>query len=539
MKIDARLTHEKLRHDQDNDTHLVLTLTAPALVQTQKRPRICIIPVLDISPSMAGSKIEYAKRSIEKLIDHLAPDDYCGLVVFDRTARIVEKPRKVSLDTKQDLKRKLTNLPLGSGTNIADALLVGLEVANKMDLGGEIITRVILFTDGEANCGPAIATADILRLVEPNRGVATVSAFGYGQDANQQLLSEMAKLGRANYAFVENPDDALTAFGKELGGLISTYATNIEIRVSPLDDHTISDVISDVDVEEEKVGHDVTIKLPDILAEETRHIVIAVKLKAQGSGGPRAVNVFEVKAGFDTLDANSHKERKGTEAKAKTQFVKKGDEQAKPDEELDKIVGLAEVIRAQIEAEVEAKKGNFRAAQQRMNNVQASVGSRGHQHLQQLTSNISSRLDNSVNYNSGGSYLASVSRGGTRGFGVASYEVSAAADLGHVGVVMSNSVQASTSTAFSGGAGVHTVLPAPDGHFNLNGGADMHIGAVVAAAPAVFDGVFGSIVVDPVDGPPVTPPPPPLPRTNSKTPDGKSASGSKPAKKIAKKSARW
>jgi hypothetical protein len=56
-------------------------------------------------------------------------------------------------------------------------------------------------------------------VLEANRGEATVSAFGYGDDADQDLLRELSELGKGNYAHVQSPEEALTAFAHELGGL--------------------------------------------------------------------------------------------------------------------------------------------------------------------------------------------------------------------------------------------------------------------------------------------------------------------------------
>ncbi len=459
MKVEAHLSLEKIRHDQDTDAHLVLTLTAPPIEAQTQRPRLCIIPLIDVSPSMyehMGEKIAYAKRSVEKLIDHLAPTDYCGLVQFSGTAEVLQRPIKVTSENKAILKRKVTDLSCGNATNIADALLKGLELGNKLDLPGDVIVRVVLFTDGQANRGPETTMAGLVKLLEANLGSCTASAFGYGSDADQNLLGELAKKGSGNYAFVQNPDDALTAFGKELGGLLSTYATNLLINVSACADHEISEVISDVDSEEEKVGQGVRIKIPDILAEEVRQIVLAVKLKAQVAdvhkATPRPLTVFNVKAGWDILDANCKKQREGAEAKAKVQFVKPGEEQKAPNDDLNKIVSLAEVIHAQLEAEEKAKRGDFVGAQKRMKLAANLASSRGHHHGAHLARQLSARLGDAQSYHDNGGYLRSISGGGTRAMGLASYNSDAQADLMQAGIGnFSNASQTSTSNAFAGG----------------------------------------------------------------------------------------
>jgi Ca-activated chloride channel family protein len=448
MKISAQLTHTRVRHDQDNDAHLVVTIAAPTSNTHVTRPRICVVPIIDVSPSMIGEKIAYAQRSVLKLIDHLSDGDYCGLVQFSGRAEVLSKPILVNALTKDELKRKVGDITIGSATNIADALLTGLKLANDMDLPPEIITRVILFTDGSANTGPAITDKDLLALLDKNIGLATVSAFGYGLDAKQDLLGEMAKRGKANYAFIQHPDAALSAFGRELGGLLSTYAMDLTIEVQPLASNRVSGVVSDVDADEADASGAVTVKIPDLLVEETRHIVVGVKLPKQKTAFPRPVNAFDVKVMYDVLGVNGGKERKTEDLKIKVQFVKPGEEQDKADAALDAIVGLAQVVRAQIEAENRAKKGDYAGAQQWMHQTAVAMNGRGQTPLGNLAANIGQKMASSHLYAANAGYLRSTHSGGTRGVGVASYDAAAEADLHLNGVVTTTSCTAHLADEF-------------------------------------------------------------------------------------------
>lgn len=447
MKTEARLTFDRVRHDQDNTAHLVISLSAPALAAERTRPPILLVPVIDVSPSMRGDKLAYAQRSVLKVIDHLAPGDMCGLVQFSGHAEVLSVPVKITPQTKDELKRKVGALRIGNATNIADALLTGLKVANEMDLPADVVTRVILFTDGEANTGPAIRDADILTLLEKNIGLATVSAFGYGLDAKQSLLGEIAKRGKANYAFIENPDAALSAFGRELGGLLSTYAMDLVLQVQPLAGHDITGVISDVDAKEGATG-ELTIKIPDVLAEETRHIVLGVKLLKQKTGFPRPVNVFEMKFAYDIIGPGGSKERKVEELKVKAEFVKPGEEQAKPHEALDEIAGLAQIVRSQIEAEEKAKRGDYSGAALHMQKTADDFTRRGLTQHRLVASNLSAKMGNHAAYVSSEGYRVSMSNGGTRGVGVANYDAGAEHDLHLMGTVTTTSSTAGLAASF-------------------------------------------------------------------------------------------
>jgi Ca-activated chloride channel family protein len=458
MKIDARLTFDKIRHDQDKNAHLVLTLTAPVKEGEEARPNLCVVPVIDVSGSMAGDKLEYAKRSALKLIDHLKPGDICGLIAFESRVHVIIAPTKITNEVKDKLKAEVGKLHVMGGTNFAGGMLKAIELVNNLDLPDGFLQRIIMLTDGQANEGPATKPDAIIRLLGANAGRVTASAFGYGVDTDQNFLGDFAKNGKGNYAFIRDPDGALAAFGKELGGLASTYATDLAIEVSPLVGHSIERVITDVEAESEDVGGEVNIKISDVLAEEQRHLVFAVKLKEQKQAFPRAVNVFDVKFGYDVIDANGKREHKTGEAKAKVHFVKAGDEDSKANADLDKIVGLHEVIRAQLEAEEQAKKGNFAAAQGVMNAVSNNVRHRGLAAAACAADGIGMRLSDSRNYTANQGYLRSFSGGGTRGMSLSAGDEAAVDELCSYGVQMSNSVQTSTSNAFTGGVG--QVIPA-------------------------------------------------------------------------------
>lgn len=459
MKIEARLTFDRVRHDVDTDAHLVVSLTAPT--STRKRPRIFVMPVVDVSGSMAGDKMQYAKRSVLKLIDHLQDGDYCGLVLFDNRVSWVS-PVAVSSETKEMLRAEVGKLGPGGSTNFSGGFLKAVELMHAMDLGADIIHRVIMFTDGYANCGVATTAPDLLKLLEANRGRISVSAFGYGvaRDCDHDLLTAWAKEGMGNYAYIENPDAALAAFGKELGGLVSTYATDVELEVKPLSGHQIVDVVSDVDADEEMTG-EVSVKIPDLLAEETRHLVFGVKLKQQKQALPRQVNVFDVEMTHNSLDEDGKNQRHRTSVKAKVQFVKQGEQQDLPTKEVDQIVALAQTVKAQLEAEAKAKAGDYDGARRLLQEHHGSARARGHVEIASFSAKLQGHFASSDSYQQGQGYLRSVGRGMTAGYGTYSADESANADLARLGVACCNASQAQLSEDFSAPDAVEPVQ-APD-----------------------------------------------------------------------------
>ena len=499
MKIEAALTYGKIRHDQDKDAHLVISLTAPAK-EGEIRAPICVVPVVDISGSMAGAKLDYAKRSAIKLIEHLRPGDYCGLIAFESRVHVIIPPQKITAEIKDKLKAEVGKLHTIGGTNFAGGMLKAVEMVNALDLPSGVIHRIIMLTDGQANEGPATAPKDIIKLFSANAGRVTASAFGYGNDATQDFLGDFAKECKGNYAYIRDPDGALTAFGKELGGLCSTYGTDIVLEINGLAGHSIESVVSDVDADEEEVGGEVVVRIPEILAEERRDIILAVKLKSQKQALPRPVNVFDVKLGYASIATDGKKETNSVEAKAKAHFVKQGEEDAKPIEALDKIVGLAEIIRAQIEAEEKAKKGDFTAAAAVMHNAANHVASRGYEILAAAANKTAGSVGSHAMYAADQGYLRSYRAAGTRGMGVSEIDEGAAVMLCAAGVNLSNSSQTSTSASFIADVNMvplGTAIGAA-GPVDLTGTIFPNVGGVVGPVPSM--GLGGGIAGQGVSG---------------------------------------
>lgn len=446
MEIKPKFTYESVRHDKDNDLHLVVSLTAPKSDWQVNRPPLCVIPVLDISGSMAGPKLDYAKQSILKLIEHLSSDDYLGIVSFSSNARVDAAPRKMTPEVKEELKAMVNRFRTEGSTNFSGGMLLGLKIANEMDLPESTIVRVITFTDGQPTHG-VTDPKGLCDLLDKQAGRASVSAFGYGQDANQSLLSDLATKGKGNYAFVREPDAALAAFGKELGGLLSTYAQDIRVELVPHNGHQIVEVLTDADVEEETTG-EVEIKLPHLLSEETTNIVVSMKLSEQKQAGPRQVNAVDVKLRYQIIDQDGKLTEKTGEAKAKVQFVKAGDEQKTPTKEVDEIVARAQLVKTQIEAEKHAQAGNFVAAAAAFNGFQHDANVRG-------LVGVAAVADHVGAYYSADRYAASAGnrvglrRAMARGAGTSGMASEDEVVLRSANYVVSNEAQAQTAQLFS------------------------------------------------------------------------------------------
>ena len=450
MKATARLTYQKVRFDVSGKAHLVIGLTAPHVEWERKRPPVCVISVVDVSGSMRGAKLHRANQSVMKLVDHLAPGDFCGVVSFSEEVAVVSPPVEMTQARKEALKVAVGRLEDLGSTNLAGGMLEGLRLANESRLPEGMLVRVILFTDGRANVGVATKSGDLLALLHQSLGRATLSAFGYGEDADQELLRDLSTRGKGNYAFVSGPDDAMTAFARELGGLLSTYAQDIELRVRPVGDHRVTSVLSDVDAEPE--GKGAVVRVPDLLADEVRNVVLAVEIAPHAGPTTSPVTAFEVAGRYTAFAEGERLARESFSLEATVERVRPGEEQQKPEPDLDAVVAQAELARAQIDAEELARKGKHVQAVQVLTLLCDDLEVRGHAAVARACKEVAETVAGEAEFERSGAYRASMRKGLGRDAAVM-YEGEAMAVLYQMGLGRSTAAQERMAESFKRGEG--------------------------------------------------------------------------------------
>ena len=434
---------------------MVLSVTAPQIDWIKQRPKICILPVIDISGSMRGDKLEYAKASVKKLIEQLAPGDFAGVVLFESRVHTLVAPEEVTPEFKTRLLQEVEKIEARGGTNFSDAISSSLEMVQSLDLPPTFLNRIIVFTDGQPTQG--ITDKDVVKkILGKQLGNTSVSFFGYGaarsrswsSGCDQDFLTDLSTIGKGNYAYVQNPDDSLAAFGKELGGLLSTYASDLKLTIEARGDHKITKILTDIPVDDDVVG-ELTLDLNDILAEETRHIVLECELQEQKSALPREVGLFDVTINFSRTTEDGDKVSEEIKSQAKVQFVKAAKAQKTPDKELDKIVSLHDMIRTQTEAEAMAKSGNFKEAQDYMLQRADVYVSKGFGDIAQVARTTSQLFVDNNSVTSSAGYRRSMQRGVLRGASLSmGDEEATSAVIGLVGS-LGNSAQAAYTTSFT------------------------------------------------------------------------------------------
>lgn len=344
---------KNLDHQSDTDLYALLSFNPPAIEGATRAP-LNVSVAMDVSGSMQGQKIETARKSLLKLIEHLTERDRLSVVAFSTNVEVILKPTLMSASAKAGAARQVKELHTISSTNLSGGILQSLALCKEfVDKGS--VQRALAFTDGQANAG-IVDPDELAAAVTEYRGRVGVSTFGIGSDHDPVLLNKLAQDG--SFYYIDNPDKILTAFGQELGGLISTYAQNVRVTLTPKEGVEVVEVVNDLKVED-LGGGKATIACDDLLAEQPYHVVVKLKVAKRDNAHPRDVTLLTASVTYFDLVL---KKDVTAEASLKVRFVKPGDEDKKDVVEVAEAVGLQLLGQASREAEKLAAQGNFAGA---------------------------------------------------------------------------------------------------------------------------------------------------------------------------------
>ncbi|KAL5515927.1 hypothetical protein EMCRGX_G001172 [Ephydatia muelleri] len=190
----------------------LVNVKAP-LFEPETRVPIDVVAVIDVSGSMAGSKLERVKKTLLFVIGQLKECDRFSLVTYDTNVYLKFELIKMTQD-KAIATSTVEAIRAGSSTNLCGGLLKGMEeIAYNSGSEKAKVQSVLLLTDGLANQGVRTKDgilAEMMRIQNPQgEKVAkqefdgTVYTFGFGADHDAGMLAAISTQGGGVYYFID------------------------------------------------------------------------------------------------------------------------------------------------------------------------------------------------------------------------------------------------------------------------------------------------------------------------------------------------
>lgn len=213
----------------------------PAIPQISRAP-VDLVTVLDVSGSMAGTKLALLKRAMGFVIQNLGPSDRLSVIAFSSTARRLFPLHRMTDIGKQRALRIVNSLISTGGTNIAEGLRKGAKVMEERRQKNPV-GSIILLSDGQdtysvSGPGGAQPRPDYRSLLpfsvlsSGNTGFQIpVHAFGFGADHDAASMHSISETSGGTFSFIEAEGVIQDAFAQCIGGLLSVVVQELRVGI--------------------------------------------------------------------------------------------------------------------------------------------------------------------------------------------------------------------------------------------------------------------------------------------------------------------
>lgn len=233
---EAELGIHLLTHKTGADEGWFLLLASPGadVMKTRETNPKDVVFVLDTSGSMAGKKLEQAKKALSFCIENLNDNDRFEIVRFSTEAELLfDKLQDASRAQRDRALEFIKNLrPIG-GTAIADALARAVKLR---PAGGQRPFVVVFLTDGQPTVGEtnedkiAASVAPPAREGETGGAPTRIFCFGIGTDINTHLLDKVTERTGAASQYVLPEEDLELKVSSFFTKIKEPLLTNVKLK---------------------------------------------------------------------------------------------------------------------------------------------------------------------------------------------------------------------------------------------------------------------------------------------------------------------
>ena len=190
-----------------------------------------LVLVLDTSGSMAGEKIEQAKKALAFCLSQLNERDRFNLITFS-TGVSTLSPGKLLDATKENVKKALDavdTIEATGGTNIGDALAEALH--NDFTSAGDKARLVVFMTDGMPSVGVTDMPSILKDAQKANESLhVRLFTFGVGTDVNTYLLDKLALEHEGASGYVAPKEDLELKISDFYGKIKNPMMTDVKLE---------------------------------------------------------------------------------------------------------------------------------------------------------------------------------------------------------------------------------------------------------------------------------------------------------------------
>ena len=348
---------------------VMLSLLSDEVEVDEDRAGLDLIIMIDVSGSMSGEKIKLVKETLNFIVDQLTDIDRLGLTTFNNSSSLLSNLTPMTKENREEYKNIINGIKAGGGTNIIDAVDLGMEMMIQRKEVNET-TAGFFLSDGQNNGSGTLNSLkklmkdkdDILKKKGMNY---KFHSFGYGAGHDENWLTAINNFTDGNFYYIKENKLIDECFIDCLGSLLSIIAKEVKINLFLDKDCKFVQKFGDSwkDKNDKKTG---VINVDSIISDMDKDYMAEIEI------GKLPNNVTEIKVAFAIL---SYKSDQGENSKTVELVLK-----ITNDDNLGEINQKVEETFVKMEAgqhikeyEEMAEQGKHKEADEMMNNFNQKV----------------------------------------------------------------------------------------------------------------------------------------------------------------------
>ena len=160
------------------------------------RKDVNLVMILDVSGSMDGNKIKNMRHAAIQFVEQMGDDDFITIVAFSSQPIVLIHHQQVGL-AREEAIRTIETMEASGDTALYDAIGMGANsIANTTS--SQTSNAMVVLTDGLDN-NSFQYTFDQYLIETATANDTTVFTIAYGNDADQEVLAELASRANGNF----------------------------------------------------------------------------------------------------------------------------------------------------------------------------------------------------------------------------------------------------------------------------------------------------------------------------------------------------
>ena len=276
-QLTMKLTRKTIRASstQDQAFPMLVSLITGELKKSRNSSGVDLVCVLDKSGSMnVDGKIEMLKKTFTQLMNYLGSKDRLSIVTFNSDAQRLVPLMRATDENKAKIFEAVNNIKAMGGTDINLGMHHAFQIL-KQRRQANPITSIFLLSDGQDD-GAQYKVEESLVELGVSEGVS-INCFGFGADHDPELMADIADLRDGNFYFIEELETIDKTFVDCLGGLLSSIAQNVTLRIKSEEGMRISQAYGHPNMwkKEDEVYQT---KLVQLMAEKNKDFILELTI---------------------------------------------------------------------------------------------------------------------------------------------------------------------------------------------------------------------------------------------------------------------